>query len=77
MKKAPPSTPVQVVGFTGMPAAGDSFVVLASEKDTRSISLKRQQLKREQDMRRVKLLTLDEISEQIKQGGVKELSIIV
>ena len=74
---APPSTPVQVVGFTGMPTAGDSFIVLESEKDTRLISFKRQQLKREQEMRRVRHLTLDEISQRIKHGGVKELSIIV
>ncbi|MBN1352188.1 translation initiation factor IF-2 [candidate division KSB1 bacterium] len=75
--KATPSTPVQVVGFTGMPAAGDNFIVFESERDTREISFKRQQLRREQEMRRIKHLTLDEISEQIKKGGVKELSIIV
>lgn len=77
VKNAPPSAPVQVVGFTGMPAAGDNFVVLENEKDTRIISLKRQQLKREQDIRRIKHLTLDEISKRIKLGGIKELSIIV
>ncbi len=77
VEKAGPSVPVQVVGFSGLPAAGDSFIVLKSEKDTREISLKRRQIKREQDLRRNKRLTLDEISRRIKQGAVKELNIIV
>lgn len=77
VEKATPSVPVQVVGFSGLPAAGDSFFVLKSEKDTREISLKRQQIKREQDLRRNKRITLDEISRRIKQGAVKELFIIV
>jgi len=72
-----PSQPVQVVGFSGLPGAGDAFVVLKSEKDTREISLKRQQIRREQDLRQTKHLTLDEISRRIKQGHVKELIMIV
>jgi translation initiation factor IF-2 len=77
MKEAGPSTPVQVTGFTGLPQAGDLFVVLKSERDTREISLKRQQIKREQEYRRVHHLTLDEISRRIKTGGVKELGLII
>jgi len=76
-KKVGPSVPIQVTGFTGLPQAGDSFVVLKTEKDTREISQKRQQLKREHDHRQVHLLTLDEISQQIKMGAVKELSLII
>jgi translation initiation factor IF-2 len=74
---APPSTPVSVLGFEGAPQAGDVFIVMDSERDARDIALKRQQLKREQDNRQVKHLTLDEISRQISIGGVKELPIIV
>ena len=77
MKAAPPSTPVQVLGFSGIPQAGDRFVVLESERESRSISLKRQQLKREQEYRKVRHITLDEISRQIKYGVVRELSIII
>lgn len=76
-KIATPSMPIQVVGFSGLPAAGDSLIVLKSEKDTREISLKRQQIRREQEMRRTKHLTLDEISRRIKQGSVKDLTMIV
>jgi len=66
-----------VLGFDGVPQAGDSFVVLESERDTKSISMKRQQLKREQDFRQVKLVTLDDISRQIQEGKQVELKIIL
>ncbi|MBC8486915.1 MAG: translation initiation factor IF-2, partial [Bacteroidetes bacterium] len=77
VNKAIPSTAVQIIGFDGMPQAGDTFVVLESERDIRSIALKRQQLKREQDLRQVKFTTLDDISKQIKEGKQIELNIIL
>ncbi|MBK8552812.1 MAG: translation initiation factor IF-2 [Ignavibacteria bacterium] len=77
MEEAKPSTPVVVLGFDGVPQAGDTFVVLESERDTKSISLKRQQLKREQDFRQVKFVTLDDISKQIQEGKQVELKIIL
>jgi len=76
-KQAGPSVPIQVTGLSGMPQAGDSFIVLKSEKDTKDISSKRQQLKREQEHRYFRHMTLDEISQQIKKGVVKELSLII
>ncbi|MFQ5636647.1 MAG: translation initiation factor IF-2 [bacterium] len=77
VKEAPPSAPIQVVGFEGVPQAGDTFVVGQSERKVRAISTKRQQLKREQDFRRKRHITLDEISKQIQSGGVKELNLII
>ncbi|MEG8946040.1 translation initiation factor IF-2 [Rosettibacter firmus] len=74
---AGPSTPVLVLGFEAAPQAGDIFIVVESEREAREISIKRQQLKREQDQRQVRLITLDEIANQISRGGVKELPIIV
>ena len=75
---APPSTPVQILGFDGIPAAGDQFIVVESDRISREISLKRQQLKREQDFRQVRMITLDDISQQIQAGHqVRELSIVV
>jgi translation initiation factor IF-2 len=73
----PPSTPIQVLGFEGAPQAGDTFVVVKSERDARETSLKRQQLRREQDQKQVHHITLDEIAKQISIGGVKELALIV
>lgn len=75
--EAPPSTPVQVIGFEGAPQAGDTFVAVDSEREARDISLKRQQLRREQDQKQIHHITLDEIAKQISIGGVKELALIV
>jgi len=77
VEAAHPSQPVQLVGFDGIPQAGDDLVVLASEREARDISVKRQQLKREQDFRQRRTITLDDISKQIKEGQVKDLLIIV
>jgi translation initiation factor IF-2 len=74
---AGPSTPVQLTGLDGIPQAGETFLVMESDREAREISLKRQQLKREQDFRQIRLTTLDDISAQIKDGQVKELAVIV
>lgn len=74
---AEPSTPVLVLGFEAAPQAGDSFIILESEREARETSIKRMQLKREQDHRQVHHITLDEIASQISHGGFKELPLIV
>jgi translation initiation factor IF-2 len=77
LKEVPPATPALVVGFEGPPTAGDSFVVVESDRVAREIGLKRQQLKREQGQKQIHQVTLDEIAKQISIGGVKELPLIV
>lgn len=77
MEFAGPSAPVRVVGFDGLPEAGDSFFIVDNEVEARNISNERKQLKREQELRQVRHVTLDEISAQIKIGGVQELNLII
>ncbi len=74
---AKPSTPVQVIGFDQLPEAGDSFVVVEDEKRAREIANRRSQLKREQIFRQLRAISLNKLSEQIKEGKVKELPIII
>lgn len=77
VKIAGPAVPVAVLGFNGIPVAGDSFRVLESEKETKDISQKRQQLRREQEQRRIRPSSLDQISQQIKRGEIKELLVVL
>ncbi len=78
MKNAGPSTPVMVMGISGVPLAGDSFIAVADESEARSIAMKRQQIKREYDMRRVGTpTTLESIYEKIKDGQVTDLKIVI
>lgn len=78
MKEAGPSTPVMVTGMSGVPLAGDSFIETHDESEARSIAMKRQQIKREYDIRRIGTpTTLESIYEKIKDGQVTDLKIIV
>lgn len=77
IEEAIPSTPVQILGFDGVPQAGDSFLAMESEVEAREIATTRQQIKREQDFKRVRHVTLDDIASRIKAGGVQELKIIL
>jgi translation initiation factor IF-2 len=61
----------------GVAQAGDHFTVMDEEKKARDISTKRQQLRREQEAKQVKMMTLDQISEQIKSGNIEELPVLI
>jgi translation initiation factor IF-2 len=77
VEAATPSQPVQVIGFDGIPQAGDDLIGIEDERQAREISLTRQQLKREQDFRQSRRVTLDDISQHIKDGKVRDLPVIV
>ena len=77
VKEAKPAAPVMVLGFDGMPQAGDTIVVVDGDREAKDISLKRQQLKREQDFRQIRFTTLDDISKQIKEGKQVDLKVII
>jgi len=75
---AGPSVPVQVTGISDVPQSGDVFNVVDSDRESRDVSMKRQQLKREEDFRQAsKRLTLKDLYDQIKSGEVKELRLII
>jgi len=75
---AGPSTPVQVLGFEGVPEAGDAFLVMADATATRDIAQKRQRLEREAQHRRSgRVKTLEDFMAESAQGGAASLNIII
>ena len=76
-KLAGPATPVQVLGLTGAPQAGDRIQVMETEREARELATQRQQLAREQSIRTKKHITLDEIGRRLAIGSFKELNILV
>lgn len=72
-----PSEPAQILGFDGPPTAGDVIVVTENDRDAREIATRRQQVRREQEFKQGRHLTLDELSDQIARGGVQNLPLII
>ena len=72
-----PSTPVSVLGLNGAPTAGETFNVMADEKEAKDIANKREQLIRIQGIKTQKHMTLEEIGRRIAIGNFKELNVIV
>ncbi len=77
VREAGPSVPVQVIGLSGVPFAGDPFMVTINEAEARSISFKRHQIKREYEIRRIAPTTLESIYQKIKDGQISDLNIII
>ena len=76
--EAGPSTPVQVLGFDGVPSAGDSFLTVTDASEARDIAQKRQRLEREAQSRRSQRGTsLEDFSRALKEGAVSTLPIII
>jgi translation initiation factor IF-2 len=77
VEEATPSMPVEVLGFEGIPDAGDPLQVVEDEKLARSISSKRHELKRFEDAKNVKKITLDNLYDTITDGEIQELKVII
>ena len=75
--EATPSMPVEILGLEAMPNAGDPFQVTETEKEARAISSKRQELKRFEDAKAVKKVTLDNLYATIDDGEIMELKVII
>ncbi len=74
---AGPAIPVEILGLSGVPAAGDEMIALADEKDARQVSAHRQQKQRAKDLAKSSRLSLETLFEQMKEREVKELNIII
>ncbi|MCE6992588.1 translation initiation factor IF-2 [Dyadobacter sp. CY323] len=77
LKTAGPSMPVQLLGLSGAPQAGDRFNVFENERDARDIATKREQIQREQSIRTRKHITLEEIGRRKAIGSFRELNLII
>ena len=78
VQEAGPSQPVRVLGFSGVPEAGDGFAVLGDDGEVRDIAQRRQRLQREQGFRRTKEpTTLEELYAQVQAGEISRLNVIL
>jgi translation initiation factor IF-2 len=76
-KSAPPSTPVEVLGLTGLPQPGDVFQVADAAKARQIAAFREEQAKSKALGAKGGRLTLESLQAQIAEGGMKELPIII
>jgi len=77
LEEAGPSTPVEVLGLEAIPDSGDTFLVVADRDKAKSIATYRKMKEREAQLAKSSRMSLEGLSEQIKQSGVKDLSLII
>ena len=77
IQEAGPSTPVEIIGLSNIPSAGDPFQVTEDEKTARSIAAKRQELERLGDSGNRNKVTLENLNEKIKEGQVTDFNVII
>lgn len=77
IKKAGPSIPVEILGLSEVPSAGDKFNVIKDEKTARDMAEKRKDKIRTANLNSTHKVSLEELYKQIQEGTVKELNIIV
>ncbi|MGD2124732.1 MAG: translation initiation factor IF-2 [Desulfobacteraceae bacterium] len=77
MISAGPSMPVEIYGISGVPMAGDEFIVVEDEKMAKQVITYRQLQAKTKEVARRGIVSLDDLFEKIKEGEVKELNIII
>ena len=75
--EAGPSTPVEIIGLSNIPSAGDPFQVTEDEKQARSVGAKRQELERMGNTGAGNKFTLEDINKKAAEGEIKELNLII
>jgi translation initiation factor IF-2 len=77
VKEATLSVPVQVIGYSAVPIAGEIFKVVGTDKEAREIAEKALEAEKEKSLSPVRSINLESISEQIGEGKIKELNLVV
>jgi len=77
LEEAGPSTPVEVLGLESMPDAGDTFLVVADRDKAKSIAQFRRMKEREAQLAKSARVSLEALSEQVRQSGVKDMPLII
>lgn len=77
IKAAGPSMPVEMLGLSSVPEAGELFYVVEDEKQAREIARRRQDLAKDKKLNAVSKVTLEDLHLQLQEGAVKELNVII
>lgn len=77
VRSAGPSMPVEILGFSEVPEAGETFIAIKDERDARYAAQIQAINKREEEMRKSAKVSLDDLFSKIAEGEVKELNIII
>jgi translation initiation factor IF-2 len=74
---AGPSMPVEILGLTGVPEAGDTFIAVADEAKARQVAEHRRAKQRESELATTSKVSLEDLYQQIQAGGVKALKVVL
>jgi translation initiation factor IF-2 len=77
VKSAGPSMPVEIIGLSGVPNAGDELIALADEKNAKQVSAYRIQKHRSRELGKTSRLSLEKLYEQMQEGEVKDLNLVI
>jgi len=77
VESAGPSIPVEILGLSGVPVAGDEMIALDDEKSARQVSMHRVQRQRSKELAQTNRVSLENLFEQMQLGDVKDLNLII
>jgi len=77
VESAGPSIPVEILGLSGVPVAGDEMIALDDERSARQVSMHRIQRQRSKELAQSNRVSLENLFEQMQQGDVKDLNLII